>query len=90
MEPTLSEGDVVLVNTRAYSHSQPQDLDVVVALHPQQGDIEIVKRVEFVEGHGVYLRSDNADQVDAADSRRFGIVPFEHVLGRVTSKLDRP
>ncbi len=84
MEPTLTEGIVVLVDPRAYTHSTPADLDIVVARHPQQPELEIIKRVEFTTNEGAYLRSDNAD-AGAADSRRFGIVPFELITGKVVA-----
>ena len=85
MEPTLSPGDVVFVDTGAYANSLPADGDVVVATHPNEANIEIVKRVEFTDAGGAYLKSDNLAESDAADSRRFGLVPFELILGRVTA-----
>ena len=85
MEPTLSPGDVVFVDTDAYATSLPADGDVVVATHPHDADLEIVKRVEFTDDGGAYLKSDNLSEVDAADSRRFGLVPFDLILGRVTA-----
>jgi len=86
MEPTLHAGEVIFVDTNAYTRTPPAPGDIVVARHPQQPAIEIVKRVEFTDG-GVYLRSDNADESNASDSRRFGLVPLDHVLGRVSSKI---
>jgi len=88
MAPTLIDGDVVLVDTGSAARV-PHDLDIVVARHPQQPELEIVKRVEFVESDGVYLRSDNHGDPNSVDSRRFGIVPFDHLVGRVISKLER-
>lgn len=85
MEPTLSPGDIVFVDPRAYLNQRPKAGDVVVATHPQQPDVEIVKRVEFTNDEGAYLVSDNQDELDAADSRRFGIVPFTLIIGRVTA-----
>jgi nickel-type superoxide dismutase maturation protease len=86
MEPTLHADEVIFVDVRAYLSTSPAPGDVVVARHPQQPSIEIVKRVEFTDG-GVYLRSDNVDATNAADSRRFGLVPLDHVVGRVSSKI---
>lgn len=85
MEPTLSPGDVVFVDHHSYSNRRPEDGDVVVAQHPVQTNVEIVKRVEFSDDSGVYLTSDNRDEADASDSRRFGMVPFELIIGRVTA-----
>ena len=90
MEPTLSPGDVVFVDPVAYATRRPVDGDIVVAQHPQQPDIEIVKRVEFTTDDGAYLLSDNTNATDAADSRRFGMVPFESIVGRVTATARAP
>jgi len=89
MEPTLLEGDVVLVDPRAYRNAPPADLDVVVAEHPQQRKLQIVKRVEFSTDEGSYLKSDNAEALDAGDSRRFGIVPPALIVGQVVAKIPR-
>ena len=86
MEPTLTAGDVVLVDRRAYADAGPADLDIVVAQHPQQPDLELIKRVEFTTDEGAYLRSDNAD-ADVADSRRFGIVRFDLISGKVVARV---
>ncbi len=83
MEPGLRDGQVVFVDKRAYLSGPPNDGDIVVAHHPD-ADVEIIKRVEFVD-EGVYLRSDNHSESDAQDSRSFGMVGLENVWGRVTS-----
>ena len=85
MEPTLSAGDVVFVDTRAYGSRPPDDGDVVVATHPHQPGTTIVKRVEFSDDAGAYLVSDNSEESNAADSRRFGVVPFDLIIGQVTA-----
>lgn len=83
MAPTLRDGDVVLVDIRAYDGTSPIDGDIVVARHPHQ-QIDIVKRVEFVDD-GVYLRGDNRHEVEAQDSRSFGTIPADGLVGKVTS-----
>ena len=85
MEPLLFEGDVVFVDTSAYLDAPPRDLDVVVAQHPSTPTIDIVKRVEFSTDEGVYLRSDNPDAEGVSDSRQFGVVPFDLVIGKVAA-----
>ena len=89
MEPTLFEGDVVFVDTNAFAGAMPAEFDVVVALHPQQPGLEIIKRVEFVDENGAYLRSDNTETIDASDSRRFGLVPADRLIGTVIAKVAR-
>lgn len=87
MQDTLKAGDVVLVDPKAYVDRPPADGDIVVAQHPQQPELEIIKRVRFTDDDGAYLRSDNDDDNEAADSRRFGIVPFELITGRVAARI---
>ena len=87
MEPTLHAGQVVFVDTAAYADARPADLDIVVANHPQRADVEIIKRVEFTTDEGAYLKSDNAEARNVEDSRRFGVVPFELITGRVVARL---
>ncbi len=86
MEPTLHEGSIVLVDPRAYRADGPHVADVVVARHPTQHQLRIVKRIEAVEADGrLRLVSDNSTAAGVQDSRSFG--PIEPVLveGRVTS-----
>ena len=85
MEPTLAEGDVVLVDTSAYASTRPLDGDVVVAKHPHDLQLRIIKRVEFTDDRGVYLRSDNRNEPAANDSRSFGMVADKLIIGRVTA-----
>lgn len=86
MVPTLKEGDTVLVNLRAYRSHPPQPDDVVMALHPNLPDQKIFKRVQFVNEYGrVYLIGDN--KTESNDSRDFGPLAPECILGRVSSRF---
>lgn len=90
MGPTLGAGAVVMVDPHAYRGRAPREDEIVVARHPHQADLRIVKRVgAVIEGDGgaarLVLSSDNA--ACGADSRVFGPVAAEHILGRVTSCL---
>ena len=90
MTPTLPDGAVVMIDPRAYHLRAPREYELVVADHPRQADLRIVKRVAAVieNQHGdvrLLLSSDNA--AAGADSRAFGSVATEGVLGRVTSRL---
>jgi len=85
MTPTLSPGAVIFFDPRAYDNQPPQVGDVVVARHPFQRDLQIVKRVAEIREDGRYvLHSDNPA---GSDSRGFGVMPRGHILGRVTSRL---
>ena len=86
MTPTLQPGDTVLIDPDAYQHGSPSEGDVIAATHPNQDDLQIVKRIAFLEENGdCYLLSDNS--AEGTDSRTFGAVPQEKIIGRVVAKL---
>ncbi|MEM6839341.1 MAG: nickel-type superoxide dismutase maturation protease [Cyanobacteria bacterium P01_C01_bin.120] len=82
MMPVLSAHQEVLLNPAAYQNQLPQPDDIVVAYHPHQPSLRIIKRVLFVEPDGrCYLRGDN--QSASTDSRQFGLIPREQIYGQV-------
>lgn len=82
MLPTLRERDKVLVARKGNIGIG----DVVLAEHPYKISVKIVKRVSAVEDDGrLTLSGDNAST--STDSRTFGTVSLESVIGKVTSKL---
>ncbi len=81
MVPTLRDGDLVLVRYGARIRSGA----VVLFRHPLQQDLTLVKRADGRRGDGWWLLSDNRP-VDS-DSRQFGAVPDELVLGRVLLRV---
>ena len=77
MAPELPDGTSVLVARRP-----PTTGDVVVARLPTDGQV-IVKRVSRVESDGrLFLRGDGEV---TTDSRDYGAVSSEHILGVVVS-----
>ena len=85
MLPTWRAGEEVLLDTHAYDHAAPQVGDIVVAFHPEQTDLKIIKRVGEVVVDGVFLSSDNPNA--GSDSRQFGIVGMNKVVGRVNGRF---
>ncbi len=86
MIPLLKPGEEVLVNPKAYHQSLPQVRDLVVAVHPYRPDLKIIKRVVFVSEDGsCFLQGDNL--TESSDSRSFGLVVAEKILGKVTSRF---
>ena len=82
MNPTLKDGEVVLVDRKA----KIEVGDIVVAKHPVEQNIEIVKRVERINERGHYfLVGDNLE--DSNDSRHFGAVTREYIKGKVVGRL---
>jgi type IV secretory pathway protease TraF len=56
--------------------------DLVIAVHPHQPGLRIIKRVEFVEPDGrCYLKGENA--IASSDSRQFGLVAADQIQGKV-------
>ena len=82
MNPTLKDGEVVLVDRKAKIETG----DIVVAKHPLEKNSEIVKRVERINERGHYfLVGDNLE--DSNDSRHFGAVTKEYIKGKVVARL---
>ena len=82
MNPTLEDGEVVLVDREA----KIEVGDIVVAKHPIEQRSEVVKRIERINEHGHYfLVGDNLE--DSNDSRHFGAVTREYIKGKVVARL---
>ncbi len=82
MNPTLKDGEVVLVDRKA----KIEVGDIVVAKHPVEQNSEVVKRVERINEHGHYfLVGDNLQ--DSNDSRHFGAVTRKYIKGKVVARL---
>jgi nickel-type superoxide dismutase maturation protease len=90
MEPALRPGDWLLVRRSLLPGRPPRVRpgDVVIARHPDQPDLLLVKRAARREQDGWWLESDNPG-AGAVDSRRFGAVPPELIEGRVLLRYRR-
>jgi inner membrane protease subunit 1 len=83
MNPTLKDGEVVLVDRAA---TKIEVGDIVIAKHPVEQQSEIVKRVERINERGHYfLVGDNLE--DSNDSRHFGAVTKDYIRGKVVARL---
>lgn len=84
MAPLLQDGDIALVDLNAYQRKKPAPGHIVYARHPYQRNMNMVKRVKAVKDDGRFqLIGDNPSE--STDSRAFGDIPLNHILGRVTS-----
>jgi nickel-type superoxide dismutase maturation protease len=83
MVPTLRPGDRLLVDRRAYRDRLPELGEIVVLTDPEEPDRWLVKRVAAVDARtqSIEVRGDATDS--ARDSRRFGPVPAQSLIGRV-------
>jgi len=75
MEPALREGDWVLV----IPQRRPRQGDVVLVRDPRDSRL-LLKRVAQIGPEGCVVMGDRTDH--STDSRVFGAVPFDHVVGR--------
>lgn len=82
MMPTLQPGWFVLVDPFA----DPVPGDVVTVRHPEDRDVVMIKRLGGFRDGGVWVESDNP--AEGTDSREFGPLPIDHLVGRVTLVLD--
>ncbi|TLZ54226.1 MAG: signal peptidase I [Methanobacteriota archaeon] len=88
MRPTLEPGDYVLVNRWAYRFQSPKPGDLVVVRDPETLDRFLVKRVSDAAGPSqVHLAGDN--QPLSRDSRAFGPVSIDRIVGKVWIRLKR-
>ena len=84
MSPCLKNGDEVLIK-------KPTNLkigDVVLANHPFKKSVKILKRISEIDSNGKYfLIGDNPNE--STDSRTFGAISLNEVLGKVEAKLNK-
>ncbi|MBP6003483.1 MAG: nickel-type superoxide dismutase maturation protease [Pyrinomonadaceae bacterium] len=82
MSPAINDRDIVLYERTKIVASG----DIILVSHPYMQSVKIVKRVVTIEHDGrLTLAGDN--QVESTDSRTFGTVSLESIIGKVTSKL---
>ena len=90
MEPALRPGDWLLI-WRGLRAGPPRVRpgQLVVAWHPQQASLLLVKRATMRSGDGWWLESDNSTAPGAVDSWLFGRVPASLISGRVLLRYRR-
>jgi nickel-type superoxide dismutase maturation protease len=84
MEPTLRQGDRVLVDRWTYRHRAARNGEIVLVRGP--ADVPMVKRVATPRttedaDNGIWVLGDNTEH--SVDSRRFGALPARRLRGRV-------
>ena len=83
MEPLCKEGDFVLLDKLSYLMFRPRVGDMVVSRHPQE-DRLILKYIvkEKVTGRRSFYWVEGLNKEGSSDSRSFGWVSREAVLGK--------
>ena len=88
MRPTLEPGDRILIKPHHRFHGWPAVGSVVVARHPHQPELRMIKRIDRYEGDTMVLLGDNPSS--STDSRQLGLIPQDHLIGTVTVLLRTP
>ena len=89
MWPTLSDGEEVECELRAYDDAPPRVGDIVLCTHPLNSRVKVVKRVsEMTQNGKVLVEGDNPDPTASTDSHAFGPVPMDLILGRIVTVAD--
>ncbi|TAF50141.1 MAG: nickel-type superoxide dismutase maturation protease [Oscillatoriales cyanobacterium] len=95
MWPVLQPGDEVLVKPLARSSPKHRSLcvgDIVTLWHPTQPGLKIVKRIAQIDqtlgqaGDRYFVRGDNPEE--STDSRQFGWIKGDLILGKVVCRFD--
>ena len=89
MLPTLAPGDYVIVDTRSLAQVVPQAIvvaKVASAANEPKPETIVIKRILSRGDSAVYLGSDNPNE--GRDSRHFGSVPTDALLGTVVFHLE--
>jgi signal peptidase I len=90
MEPALQPGDIILVDTWIYSHTQPAAGDIATFHDPIIPKRTLIKRVADVrispsKEISIFFRGDNIDH--SSDSRHFGWINADKVTGKYIRTL---
>ena len=84
MSPTFREGDKVFYKKYLINKSNLKIGQVVIFRHPIQDRIQI-KRIKQIKENCVEVIGDNSKY--SIDSKSFGFVQNEKIIGIVTSKI---
>jgi len=83
MEPQIKNGQLVLVSNISYLFKSPKINDIV-AFKDKLGKV-LIKRIIKIESGKYYVEGDNKS--DSLDSRKFGSISKDKIIGEVILKL---
>tara|TARA_Y200000002_G_scaffold361101_1_gene346898 strand:+ start:139 stop:393 length:255 start_codon:yes stop_codon:yes gene_type:complete len=83
MEPTLKNGDKLIFEKIMNSTNVEID-DIVLCSHPFK-KIKIIKRVKSMKNGLYFLKGDNPNILDTSDSRTFGPLKINQIIGKLVS-----
>lgn len=80
MKPAFKPGEHLLINKVIYKIKKPQRGDVIVLRDPRDARRLLLKRISEIQNEAFEVISDN---IDGSDSRTFGAVNGENIIGKV-------
>lgn len=80
MQPALKENQSVLVSVLPYLFTSPKTSDIIAFRKPGSKTI-LIKRIKRVKRRQYFAQGDNLD--DSMDSRKFGMIEKENIIGKV-------
>ena len=84
MYPTLKDSDIVFFKKYIKRKTPFKVGQIVIFYHPIE-NISLIKRIKSVSKNSIEVFGDNTKFSD--DSRKFGFINYEEVIGIVTSKI---
>lgn len=83
MEPTFKNGDK-LTFEKIMSDTNIGINDIVLCSHPFK-KLKMVKRVKSINNGLYFLKGDNPNVLDTSDSRTFGPLKINQIIGKLVS-----
>tara|TARA_Y100000589_G_C27157125_1_gene631257 strand:- start:1046 stop:1342 length:297 start_codon:yes stop_codon:yes gene_type:complete len=84
MIPSLCDGDLVFFRKYYVNKSDLKIGDIIIFNHPSK-KIRLIKRIKAIKQFSIEVSGDN--QLYSTDSKSFGAIQKEKVIGIVTSKI---
>ena len=82
MEPEIKNEQQVLISNLPYLFQKPQINDIVAF---ENGKDILIKRIKKINNGKIFVLGDNLK--DSLDSRNFGLISFNKILGKVIYKI---
>ena len=84
MIPSLYDGDLVFFRKYSANKSTIEIGDIIIFNHPSK-KIRLIKRVKTINDFSIEVSGDN--QYLSTDSKAFGAIQKENIIGIVTSRI---
>jgi signal peptidase I len=82
MEPTLRNGQVVLISKLPYFFKKPHVNDIVAFENEKE---VLIKRIAKINSKEIFVKGDNLS--DSIDSRKLGFINVNKIIGKVIYKI---